>query len=93
MAEVPVSGLVLRRQANHFMNDAGERVEYFDALVFDPIARDLVMVRAGKREGLADYEPGISVERLMVEVLGQHKLTVTKVRPVGVAGANVPENY
>lgn len=93
MADVPVSGLVLRRQANHFINDSGDRVDYFDALVFDPVARDLVLVRAGKREGLAEFEPGVTLTGVPVEVLGQHKITVTKVRPSGVVGANVPENY
>jgi len=93
MAETPISGLVLRRSKNGFINDAKEEIEYFDALVFDPETFDLVLVRSGKAEGLSELAPGTEVVDFPVEVLGTHKITVVKSRPVGMAGANVPEFY
>lgn len=81
MATTAITVTVVRRESNSFTNDAGEKVEYHDALGLDENG-DLYLIRSSRKEDLVPLEPGTS-QTLDVELRGTKQIAVQAVRPAG----------
>jgi len=66
MADATISGLVLDRYERGFVpRGEKERVEYFEAIVFDPERREFYVVRSSIKSDLASLEPSKTVAKFV----------------------------
>lgn len=81
MATAKIEVTIIRRESNSFKNDAGEVVEYHDALGIDENG-DLYQIRSARKEDLVPLTPD-SVQALDVELRGTKQINVQQVRLAG----------